>query len=399
VVFVTIADLPEGGGNTTRLKNLASAVAESGHSVLLLNEHGLGVAPQEMLKPAGQFGAVEYRYILNSVERGFGFRSLGTKLRAVFRLAREIRTLDRRNKIDVLWFNNLSFYDIYPLSVLASRLGIKTVQSYEDERLEVLTPQVSLSRKIFSWNSRLADRYCPRMADAVIVISEYLRQKYMQRTDDPGKVHVIPTIVKCEDWNVGPEPVSDTPTLFYSGCFGDQDEIENLLAALALLRDRGQGFRAVFFGASREPGRVAKIQAEVESLRLTDRVEMRGFVPLEQVRKEMANATVLLNIRRDGVWSRSGLSTKLSEYLAAGRTVICTDLGDAARYVRHGESALLVPPTTTAEEIVITICQALDSKSLRQKIGRGAREVAKLYFDMPVVAKSINAILQSVVRS
>src|SRR5215467_436773 len=67
VVFVTIADLPEGGGNTTRLKMLATAVSDCGHQVVMLNEHGLGVAPRELLKTAGRIGGVEYRYILGSI--------------------------------------------------------------------------------------------------------------------------------------------------------------------------------------------------------------------------------------------------------------------------------------------------------------------------------------------
>src|ERR1700739_3938358 len=76
VLFVTLMDLPEGGGNTARLKALLQVVAECGHDVFLLNEHGQGCAPPELVRPAGQIGAVQYRYVLGSVKRRRGFSSI-----------------------------------------------------------------------------------------------------------------------------------------------------------------------------------------------------------------------------------------------------------------------------------------------------------------------------------
>jgi glycosyltransferase involved in cell wall biosynthesis len=398
VVFVTIADLPEGGGNTTRLRTLATAVAGCGHRVLLLNQHGLGVAPRNMLKAAGTIGAIEYRYVLGCVERQFGFNSFGTKLRAVVALVREISALHSRSRIDVLWFNNLSFYDTYPLTRLAKRLGISTIQSYEDERLELVVPQRSVSSKVFGLNSRLADHYCPRMADAVIVISQYLASKYARLGKTPLRVHLVPTIVNCDYWNVGPEPFTATPTLLYAGCFSEQDEIHNMLVALANLRERGRRFRLVVLGGeNRDPRRVPQIISAIQLLGLNDVIQMRGFVPLDEVRKAIADANILLNIRRDGIWSRSGLSTKLSEYLASGRAVVCTDLGDVSRYVKHQESAILVPPSTTAEQIADAIDQCLTSPALRMRLGIAGRDVAKRCFDIQIIKAQIDKILQSTV--
>lgn len=392
VVFVTVADLPEGGGNTTRLKMLATAVSNCGHQVVMLNEHGLGVAPRELLKRAGRIGDVEYRYILDSVDRQFGWRAMAPKLAAVFSLIREIMRRHRQKPIDVLWFNNLSFYDVYPLTRLAQHLGIRTIQSYEDERLELITPYRSLSQRLFAVNSKCADRFCPQMADAVVVISEYLKHKYQGRA---ARTYLVPTIVDCHYWEVGPEPCTDTPVLLYAGCFDQQEELNNLIAALALLRDRDRRFRAVFVGAHREANRVGNVLSAIRERRLETRVEMRGFMPLDEVRENVAQANLLLNIRRDGIWSRSGLSTKLSEYLASGRTVIATDLGDVSRYLRHNHSALLVPASATTDQIATAIEQGLASRELRARIGEEGRKVAWRHFDIAVVKKTLDLILHA----
>lgn len=398
VVFVTIADLPEGGGSTTRIKMLTNAVAECGHHVCLLNEHGLGITPRELLKATGQIGSVEYRYILGSIERQFGLRSITTKLRAVLALLHAIVRHHSKKRIDVLWFNNLSFYDMWPLTKLAESLGIRTVQSYEDERLELIAPQQSLSDRLLALNGRLADRLCPHRAGAIVVISHYLKEKYLNRVAGKTLVHLIPTIVDCNYWAVGPEPVTDVPTLLYAGCFGEQDEMENLLGALAVLREKGRRFRAVFLGANRDADRVARVASDIRVRGLNAVIEMKGFVPLDQVKSHIAKANIMLNIRRDGLWSRSGLATKLSEYLASGRVVVTTALGDVVRYVEHGKSAMLVPPTTTVPQIAAAIDGVLVSPQLRDRIGCGGREVARSHFDIRAVGRKLEFVLDTVMR-
>jgi glycosyltransferase involved in cell wall biosynthesis len=398
IVFVTIADLPEGGGNTTRVKMLANAVAGCGHQVYLLNEHSLGITPRELLKATGRIGSVEYRYILGSIERQFGLRSITTKLRAVLALLYAIARRHSRKRIDVLWLNNLSFYDMWPLTKLAQRLGIRTMQSYEDERLELIAPQQSLSDRLLALNGRLADRSCPHRADAIVVISHYLKEKYLSRAGGRSLVHLIPTIVDCNYWTVGPEPVTDVPTLLYAGCYGEQDEMKNLLGALAMLRDQRRRFRAVFLGANRDADCVARVASDIRVRGLDSVIEMKGFVPLDQVKSHIAKANIMLNIRRDGLWSRSGLSTKLSEYLASGRVVVTTALGDVVRYVEHGKSAMLVPPSTTVPQIAAAIDQVLVSPQLRDRIGCGGREVARSHFDIRAVGRKLEFVLDTVMR-
>jgi glycosyltransferase involved in cell wall biosynthesis len=393
VIFVTLADLPEGGGSTSRLKMLARATAECGHQVSLLNEHASGCAPTELLRPAGSFGDVQYRYILGSVDRKFGLQSIGFKMHIVRLLAKEIRARHALGKLDLLWFNHLSFYDIYPLTQLAQSLAIPTIQSYEDERFQTAFRSRSLSSLLFSINSRLSDRYCPCRADAVIVISRYLERKYAPRMCDRSKLHIVPTIVDCDYWNVGPEPASEVPVLLYAGTFSEQDEIYNLLAALSQLRARGRSFRFVALGANRDANHAAKLAADIRERQLADSVELRGFVPLDEVRKQVADANILLNIRKDSLWSRSGLSTKMSEYLASGRAVVCTDLGDVSMYVKHGYSAVLVPPTTTAEQIAAAIDMLLQSPELRKNIGQAGKQVAATYFGIGAARDKIDRII------
>lgn len=403
IVFITMADLPEGGGNTSRLKSVVQALTASGHHVSILNEHALGVSPPSMQKPKGEIAGAAFEYVLGSVERQYGYGVATAKLRAVRLIHRRLRQLASEGKLDVVWFNQLFFYDMYPLTRLARKLGVATIQAYEDERQELVTRERrSLSKRLFALNSRAADRWCPPMADGIVVISRYLEQKYARLSCGPEKIHLLPTVVDCTAWQCGPEPVTDEPVILYTGNFGEQDEVENVLVALSNLRKKGVRFRFVSLGGNSRGGEQAReegIDALIKNLDLSSVVERRGFMPLAEVRKQICNSNILINFRREGLWSHSGLSTKLSEYLASGRMVVASRVGDVDLYLKDQESAFLLSPQCAVSEIEQALSSALASLELRKKIGSAGRAVALSQFDVPAAQHRLEQLLHDVFRA
>lgn len=326
--------------------------------------------------------------------------SLGTKLKAVRVISRWLAAARRDSGLDVLWFNNLSFYDTWPLSRCARSLGVATIQSYEDDRHELVSDSaISFSRRLFAVNSWLADRYCPRMADAVVVISRYLRRKYEPLCGAHPNVHLVPTIIDCREWSCAPERHTDQPMILYTGSFGEQDEIGGLIEALHILKQTGHRFRAVLLGDNgREPCRLVEARRLAHALGLAGCVEMPGFAPRAEVRRHLEEASILIGIRREGVWSCSGLSTKLSEYLASGRLVIASDVGESSYYLQSGHNALLVPAGAGPDVIARVIGEALNNYDERLRIGRAGKTTAAQFFDLPVAAKQLQSVLNSAMQ-
>lgn len=401
IIFVTIADLPEGGGNTYYLRMCVRALAHAGHNVTIWNEHALGIAPTDVLVAAGDWEGGRYKYVLGRTARSSGFGSIAEKIRAVGVMSRWLEEAKRKGQVDVLWFNNLSFYDTWWLTRKANQLGVPTIQFYQDERQEIVSKEaLSLSRRLFALNSRMGDNLCPPLADAVVVVSNYLRVKYEKLGVDPTKMDMLSTIVECEAWKSPEEEDVDVPVILYAGAFGEQDEIEGLVEAMAVLRDNGHKFKSVLLGDNRrDSGRMARLREQVSRLRLADRVEMPGFVPWDQVRQHIQRANILINIRRDDAWSHSGFSVKLGEYLAAGRMVLASSVGDVGYFLKDGESALLLKPGVRPPEIADALSRAIASTELRRRIGRGGWDVAKRHFDLPVAAQKLDGLLRKVISS
>jgi glycosyltransferase involved in cell wall biosynthesis len=395
IALITIADLPEGGGNTSRLRRLARTLASCGHNVEIWNEHALGVAPDDRLEAAGQLDGIPFEYVLGTTARGSRWQVVPTKGHAVMKLLSRVWQAGRKQQLDLIWFNNTSFYNIQPISLLAKVLGIPTIQGYEDEWLELhsVDENRGLAGRLFAANAWLGDRLCPSQADAIVVISHYLKDKY-QEFADPGRIHLIPTIIDCDEWRCDEELNCAEPMIFYSGAFAEQDELPNLIEALAILRQRSVAFRCVFLGGNtRDPQQVEAARRQVQIAGLADIVEMPGFVPLSEVRRQLEAANILVNIRRDGIWSRSGLSTKLSEYLASGRLVVSSAVGEVPYYLKHGEDALLVSEKVTPGEIADTLQLAIRDFPLRKRLGSAGRSVALANFDVSVVSEKLDQLL------
>ena len=388
IAFVTVADLPEGGGRTGRLRTLAGALVGMGHRVVIWNEHGMNLAGVQHV--SGELGGTHFEYVLGTTQRAHGFRAVGLKLRAVRRILDRMRAAARVGQLDLILLNNLALYDTYPITRLARRLGLPTIQCYEDERHEVVNPEkFGLAQRVFGWNAWAADHWCSGLADQIWVISSYLREKYARLSRHPDRVRVIPTIVDCDAWALPPEPLRQTPVIFYSGGFGEQDDFEKLALALADLKRRNVGFCMRFLGAKPEVPGVRRLQSLVRHLGLEDCTKIKGFYPAHIVKEEVGNANILVNLRTNSIWSRSGLSTKLSEYLAAGRAVLTTSVGDNARYVEDGKSALVVSPDDGPEKVAAVLKQAIENAELRRRLGEGGRQAALRHFDVPVIQQMI----------
>src|SRR6185369_10905232 len=311
--IVTVADLPEGCGRTARLRTLAGALVGMGHRVRIWNQHGLEASGAEQV--SGEMAGARYEYVLGTTARQRGFRVARHKIKAVKIIFDKVRAAALTGELDVLIFNNLAFYDTFPITRLAMRLGIPTVQCYEDERYEIIAwKQLGWARRMFGWNSWAADRWCSPLATQIWVISSYLRAKYERLARHADRVRVVPTIINCKAWSMPPEPNHEVPLILYSGGFGEQDDMEKLFRALSYLKQQKIRFKMRFLGARPDLPRVQQSRCLASALGLEDSSEYLGFCLADVVKREVGNANILVNLRTNSLWGQSGLSTKLSEY-------------------------------------------------------------------------------------
>jgi glycosyltransferase involved in cell wall biosynthesis len=124
-----------------------------------------------------------------------------------------------------------------------------------------------------------------------------------------------------------------------------------------------------FFG---EEEHLKELMQEAE---LADHLVCADWVEPEELPIYFAAADVAIYPYDDTLINRTKCSVKLIDLMAAGVPVVADDVGQNREYLVHGTSGLLVP-AGEMDTFARSVVQLLRDKSLREKLGRGARKRA-----------------------
>jgi len=140
------------------------------------------------------------------------------------------------------------------------------------------------------------------------------------------------------------------------------------------------------------------------SLRRSVGIEVRGSLSAEEVPGVLKEADVLVHVEsflpKVVDFCRLSLSTKIPQYLAAGRPLLCYGPSILAsnQYVQNHEAGLVVGKQDPAALLEAT-ARLRDDNELRQRMGMNARRVAVRYHDAKFQRKRFQKILTDVART
>ncbi|NUP90303.1 MAG: glycosyltransferase family 4 protein [Candidatus Sumerlaeia bacterium] len=119
----------------------------------------------------------------------------------------------------------------------------------------------------------------------------------------------------------------------------------------------------------------------------TRSVRALGPVPFPRIGSVLAAADVLLMPLSDCLYNRGRWPNKIGDYLAAGRPIVTTNVGDAPALVsRHGIGWVGSP---TSESLARAIAQAWDDRAQWEDLGRQARRVAETELSWHALAEKL----------
>jgi glycosyltransferase involved in cell wall biosynthesis len=143
-------------------------------------------------------------------------------------------------------------------------------------------------------------------------------------------------------WPCRPRLASVPPCVVAAGRFVPKKGFDTLIEALALLQRRRFAAELRLLG---DGPRRAALQSSVEAHGVADRVRLGPWVPLDELQRVLANATVFVlpsRVAADG--DRDNIANVLIEAYASGVPTIATSLPAIVRLVGDTQASLLVPP-------------------------------------------------------
>lgn len=347
---------PGGGGTETHFITLARAMADEGHQVAAV------VHPKGMIKTALQDGAVVLRPgIFRNAADPRGIRAVSAALR----------------EFQPDWMIGSFSKEYWPLVMLARSAGVRlALFKHMDKPMRPLT-----------------HRFIPQLADRFIVISEYMRRRFIERGVPPERLQVLYNPLDLAYFR--PDPALRVRTraglglkesdvlVGFVGALHPGKGIYVLADALDQALTQNPDIRALWVGQSEAE---ADFNARLQASPHADRHVRKGWT--DDVRPWYAAMDLLAlpSIEPDS------FGRVCIEAQACGVPVLGSDLGGIPETMQPEASGLLLPPGTVGAwcEPILALAQ---NPLHRQQLGHAGCTFVSEHFSAQAIAKDFLRLL------
>ncbi|MGE3507400.1 MAG: glycosyltransferase [Vicinamibacterales bacterium] len=300
----------------------------------------------------------------------------GLDIGGVARLVNLIRT----ERIDVLQTHDAQ---TRRLGVLAAALtGIRHISSVHgwifNDRKELV--------------ARWIDRHLLRMADAVIVVSDRLRQELVAAGVPEANITLIRNAIMLQDYATAPDGAAlraelgipaEAPVISIVGRLSAEKGHVDFLSMAATLLERFPETRFLIIGDGPMRDQIA---ARIAELDLQSRVILTGHQ--NQLAPYYAVTTVL------GISSYTeGIPNVMLEAFACGKPAVATAVGGVPEVLEEGRTGFLVEPGKP-EQMVERLSRLLADASLRDRMGKAARRSIEERYSFDVRTRALTAVYE-----
>jgi len=389
ILYVHYMDPESGrGGMGVHIRSSTEALRALGHEVLVFSK------PQKAPTAAVVGPAVDHRSRLRRQFAKYAFEPRAL-LRVPLRLPREWRAA-RAFRPDVAVVRYEAFE--YQMWIVCALLGIPLVVEVN-----------ATSRELTRWRSdgvfvypftHALERAVLRRAQRLSAVSTTLRRLLIEDGVAEDRIAVIPNGADTARFRPDVDGqvirakygLENRLVVGYLGSFGKWHDIQIIADVIPRITARHPNVRFLLAGATlRElPGPVQQRLAPLQ-----DAVVFTGIVPLAEAPCHVAAMDIALTVYPP-IPDFHMSAIKLFEYMAAGRPVVASAIGQQSEVVEDGINGVLVPPGDPA-----ALERAVDSliryPALRGRLGQAARDTVVQRYTWAHNARRIEALCSAAI--
>ena len=363
-IAYTITRSDDLGGAQIHVRDLALALLEAGHEVVVLAGGG-GVLARQLIERDVE--VVELRHMARPIRPLSDLRAL-----------RELTGHLRRIHPDLISTHSSKAGILG--RVAGRRLGIPTITTAHGWLFDL---PLSGRRQKMVWR---IERSMAPLARRIVTVCESDRQLAIEScVSDPDRFVTIHNAMPDVDESLRANPATQTPRLLMVARFAPQKDHSTLFQALATLLELDWELDLVGSGPQEEATR-----ALAESLGLSQRIRFLGM--REDVPELIAASQLYLLISH---WE--GFPRSILEALRAGLPVVATDVGGVREAVVDGETGFIVPED---DDVLLAdrLKLLLEDAGLRAAMGQAGRDRYEAHFTFDRLVGEALALYDSIVR-
>lgn len=283
---------------------------------------------------------------------------------------------------DIVHFQKCFYYASIP-TIIASWIKKKPLHyDWDDWETEIFHyGVVQWWRKPVGKFMNLLEKVIPRVVDSVSVSSKRLLQECKKLGVSEKKIGRAPVGANLEIFSpskinssIREEFGIQSPLVLYLGQLHGAQYAELYIHAAKQVIDSNVNLQTTKFMIIGEGDRLAELKSLTNELKISENIIFTGFVPHKKVPNYLSDADICVACFEDNEITKSKSPLKIVEYLAMGKPIIASNVGEVRNMV-GGVGRLVEPGNTNA--LARAIEELLENPGLRLRMGKRARERAK----------------------
>ncbi|MCJ7507044.1 glycosyltransferase family 4 protein [Candidatus Bathyarchaeota archaeon] len=387
---------PDMAGSSTRAHNVAKGLLAKGVKVTVLAgfpHYPTGNVPQEYRKKAFVQEYVDdirviRTYVPPLESKGFLKRAI---LFAAF-VVSSIFPFVLVGRVDGVFASNPQIISAYPALVYKMLHRCPVVLNVDDLWPENLYDLGMLKSKNSRRVGEFVARLAYRKADAITPISPAYVETIVDKYSVPGdKVIVVPGGVDLSIFSSRESQAHRRGvfTIMYIGAFSPAYDFDQVLEAAKLFER--EDIEIVLRGG----GETAPlVRDRIRELDVRNVELVQSIVSREEVARIMAGVDLLLLPLNGTENVEKGISTKLYEYQAVGKPIICCSRGMPGRYVAETKSGIVVKPGDY-EGLAEAIMYVYHNREIAKELGENGRRYVEENLSLQQIISKLISVFKA----
>lgn len=386
VIFGDSFSFPEGRAATNRVYTYAKGLIESGinvHVICFLNDY---IEDNEGIKDG-----IKYYHPFGQTKRNKSFvirRCLKfIKYFNAFKLLRELNKEEKLSVIHLYSYNFIvQFFCFITSRLLNTRMtlerGEHPLQKFKTKIIESTIGELKIFLEM-------------KMCDGIYCISDYLVDFYKIRGFNEQRLLLVPSTVEPQRFNVRSiSPLPYSYVLYCGGLTILKDGVNILIESFIKISDKHPDVNLVIIGKPDEEHEEVVLKDLVKSRNANQRVIFIGQLSRDIIPSYLVNAKVLALARPRSRIADAGFPSKVTEYLAAGKPVIVTKIGEIPKYLKDNENAFLSEPDSV-DAFAEKLDYVLGNYDIAKMVGSEGQKLTGNIFNYNFQSKRIIAFVDS----
>lgn len=220
-----------------------------------------------------------------------------------------------------------------------------------------------------------------KLYNGIFCISNYLKDFYITKGVKGDELFVVPSTVDAGRFHGKfTNPLKYKYILYCGSLTILKDGVNILIESFAKISDKHPGIYLVLIGEADTLKEEMILKDLVVKLRKEDRVIFLGKISRNDIPNYLCNATVLALARPSSIIANAGFPSKLTEYLATGKPIVVTRVGEIPVYLKDNENAFLTDPDSV-EAFALRLDFVLSNYGFACKIGERGKHLTASVFN------------------